>query len=123
MNSCKVRFNLSAGPRYMKWKIETPDAVSYLDPSEVKIVMHRCTLKNRSKAAKKIYEGAHKVVCSWILCERIEIQQPDELQVNTVDQVYYNPRISPNWIFRGENADSLAFDKLVTSGRNVYSEI
>jgi hypothetical protein len=122
MKSIKVRFNLGAGANFMKWKIERPDGViSYHSPEDVQLIMNVCVLKNQKSTALKIFNGSNKTVCSWILCESIEIltngvstHHPDS------ERVSYNPRISPNWIYRGSIADGMRFDKLITSGNKVY---
>ena len=122
MKSIKVRFNLGAGANFMKWKIERPDGViSYHSPEDVQLIMNVCVLKNQKSTALKIFNGSNKTVCSWILCESVEIlangvstHHPDSARVS------YNPRISPHCIYRGSIADGMRFDKLITSGNKVY---
>ena len=122
MKSIKVRFNLGAGANFMKWKIERPDGViSYHSPEDVQLIMNVCVLKNQKSTALKIFNGSNKTVCSWILCESVEIlangvstHHPDS------EMVSYNPRVSPNWIYRGSIADGMRFNKLVSSGNKVY---
>jgi hypothetical protein len=114
----RVRFNLGAGPRYKKWKIEWPDkGVEYLEPAHVSLQMRGCVLRNRAASARKIFEGHSKFVCAWIECESITITDPV-----TVDgpQVKYNPRVSPNWELAGSNVDGSQFNQLITNGRSVF---
>lgn len=122
MKLSKVRFNLSRGTRYMKWKVETPEGVAYLDPDKHQLLLSNCQLKNNAKTATRIHEGANKTVCSWISCDEVQILEAGCLSMlNTEDRVHYNPRITPNWVFRGENADGLRIPTIVSSGRNVYA--
>ena len=122
MKSIKVRFNLGAGINFMKWKIERPDGnVSYHSPKEVQLVMAGCVLKNQRSTALKIFQGANKTVCSWILCESIEIRVPTISKINELDRVSYNPRVTPNWIFQGSVADGTRFNNLVSLDNKVYN--
>lgn len=122
MKSIKVRFNLGAGVNFMKWKIERPDGViSYHSPEDVQLIMNGCVLKNQKSTALKIFNGSNKTVCSWILCESIEILTNGvSTHLQDSERVSYNPRVSPNWIYRGSIADGMRFDKLITSGNKVY---
>ena len=122
MKSIKVRFNLGAGKNFMKWKIERPDGeISYHSPDEVQLVMHKCVLKNQNATALKIFQGANKTVCAWILCESIEILTPGvSTHLQDSKRVSYNPRLAANWMYRGFVADGMRFNKLVSSGNKVY---
>ena len=122
MKSIKVRFNLGAGANFMKWKIERPDGViSYHSPEDVQLIMNVCVLKNQKSTALKIFNGSNKTVCSWILCESIEILTNGVCpKVQDSDRVSYNPRLSPNWIHRGFVADGMRIHKLVSWGNKVY---
>jgi len=124
MKTIKVRFNLGAGKNFMKWKIERPNGeISYHSPEEVRLVMTGCVLKNQRTTALKIFEGANKTVCSWILCDDVEIVDHVCLtNMNDSERVSYNPRVTPNWMFRGSVADGMRFGKLVSLGNKVYSK-
>ena len=124
MKSTKVRFNLGAGKNFMKWKIERPNgSISYHSPEEVQLIMSGCVLKNQKTTALKIFEGANKTVCSWILCDEVEIiNNPGLVEVNDSERVSYNPRVVPNWMFRGSIADGMRFNKLVSLGNKVYTK-
>jgi hypothetical protein len=112
----KVRFNLAKGKNFMKWKIEYPDGnKEYLSPTENQLVLHNVLLKNYKTVAKKIFDGHGKVVCAWAICESIEIirkapfNQFDQDQSNKLN---YNPKITPNWVHNGCNADGKVFKKV-----------
>jgi hypothetical protein len=123
MKTIKVRFNLGAGKNFKKWKIERPNGggISYHSPEDVQLIMSGCLLKNQETTALKIFDGANKTVCSWILCESIEIVANGvSPQLPNSEMVSYNPRVSPNWIYRGSIADGMRFNKLVSSGNKVY---
>ena len=52
----------------MKWRILSPDgSVEFLEPAKVQLIMTGCTFKNSKRAAQKIYDGANKTVCAWVL--------------------------------------------------------
>lgn len=98
----KVRFNLSKGKNYMKWKVEYPSGeVSYYHPTDIQLVMKKCQLKNNRVAADKIYNNqTHKVVCAWILCEDIDVKFDGFTAYDTMrlDRLKYNPRKLPYWV-------------------------
>jgi hypothetical protein len=85
--------------------------------------MSGCVLKNQKTTALKIFEGANKTVCSWILCDEVEIiNNPGLIKANDSERVSYNPRVVPNWMFRGSIADGMRFNRLVSLGNKVYTK-
>ena len=122
MKSIKIRFNLGRGKNFMKWKIQYPNGeIEYHNPTDVQLLMHDCTLKNRKKTAQKIFDGGEKVVCAWILCKSLEIKINDFVQADLHgERVRYNPRVTPHWMLNDENVDGLHVDKLVTVDYGVY---
>jgi len=120
MKRYKVRFNLGRGVRYLKWKIEHPDKQpEYLDPNEVQLVLRNCELKNNQTSSQKIFDGANKRVCSWVLCESMEIKRKD-FSSHSENQIRYNPRVQPNWLLNGENVDGEKFDTIISDGRRLF---
>lgn len=118
--SIKVRFNLGKGKNYMKWKVQHPDGSSqYYNPNEFQLVMSDCTFKNHKSTAQKIFDGAHKTVCAWILCKDIVIRSTDFIKDES-RRVRYNPRVQPNWIFDGQIMDNDGAPKLHTIDYGVY---
>jgi hypothetical protein len=121
MKRIKVRFNLSAGKNYMKWKIEYPNKkVEYLDPNAVQLIMKGCTLKNHRKTAQKIHDGAHKTVCAWVLCDSINIDYLSYIEPKPDTQLKYNPRVSPNWMFKNDNVDNFSTDEIISLGNKLF---
>jgi len=120
MKSIKVRFNLGAGKNYMKWKIEYTDGkVEYLHPTDVQLMMHDCTLKNYKKTAEKIFNGADKTVCAWVLCKQIEIKTSN-FEPETQNKIRFNPRVQPNWILNGDIVDGMKFDNIISVDYGLY---
>lgn len=122
----KVRFNLGKGVNYMKWKIQYPNgAVEYASPTSTQLVMKGCTLKNSKKTAEKIFNGEHKTVCAWILCDSIQVkfdgfEAYDRYNCPTLK---YNPRVEPNWVYnynRNINADNLSFIEIGSIGSKLF---
>jgi hypothetical protein len=120
----KVRFNLSSGKNYMKWKIEYPDGTKeYLSPSECQLIMYNALLKNYKTVAEKIFNGGEKVVCAWIMCESIEIirEHPFTLiNEGEINRLSYNPRITPNWVCNGCDVDGFEFNKVISINNKLY---
>lgn len=121
MKSIKVRFNLSRGENYLKWKVEYPDGkVMYYYPTGTQLVMGDCTLKNYKKTAEKIHNGANKSVCAWVLCKTLELKFDNFIQDETT-QVRYNPKVRPNWIVNGEMSDGKKFDSIHSIGYSLFT--
>lgn len=125
MKKIKVRFNLGAGKNYMKWKVESPSGISYHDPNEVQLVLAGCTLKNRRSTAQKIFNGTHKTVCAWILCDSISINYLDHpnhrMAPNFDKQLKYNPRVAPNWVLNDENVDNTNLNHVYSVNNKLYT--
>lgn len=124
MKRIRVRFNLSRGKNYMKWKIEYPDkTVAYYDVTEAQIIMRNCELKNYRNIANKIYSGANKSVCAWVLCEDAFVKHNDFIKDEGYDRVKYNPKVQPYWIYKDELADGMFFKSLVSIDYGLYCMI
>lgn len=122
MKMHKVRFNLSRGVNYMKWKITYPDGrVEYHTPDAIQITMQNCQLRNNRKTAEKIYAGENKSVCAWILCESLAISNPKQLE-NHTNLLRYNPKVKPYWYIQGDDssADNHYFNTLSTYGKQIH---
>lgn len=115
----KIRFNLGRGVNYMKWKVEYPDKrVEYLDPEKVQLIMYNCTLKNNRKVAQRILDGEiTKMVCAYILCERLEILTENFLEESNIS-VRYNPKVFPYWTVGGSPSDSTEIYGMIFSVGN-----
>jgi len=120
----KVRFNLGRGANYMKWKIQYPNGVvQYHNPNEVQLVMRGCQLRNHKGVAQKIFDGANKTVCAWVLCEQIDVIKDTFACVDTIwDRIRYNPRVQPNWMFNGNIADNQYFGTIASVDYGLYTK-
>ena len=115
----KVRFNLGRGVRYMTWKIEniTTKKSIYLDPNEVSLTLVNCTLHNNRNRSEEIFLGAHKSVCSWVLCDKILIDAPRNI---SGERIKYNPRVAPHWVHNNKDVDGAEYDILKTNKKAIY---
>lgn len=117
----KVRFNLGRGSNYKKWKITYPEGlIVYHNPNEVQLVLKNCRLINQKSQSKKIFEGANKRVCAWVLCEEIEIHFGKPFNVSENPEIRFNPKIKPNWILDGVVSDNLLISEVVTDENKLY---
>ena len=117
--SIKIRYNLGRGENYMKWKIEYPNKeVIYHNPNDVTLVMKNCKLKNSKATAKKIFAGAHKTVCAWILCDELTITKPTDQITN--ETISYNPRVMPCWQHSDDDVDDKTYVCLYTIDNTIY---
>lgn len=120
----KVRFNLSKGKNYMKWKIWSKTGTEYHSPDKVQLIMKNCTLKNNRKTAEKILAGEHKEVCAWIVCESISFKHKgiDNFAVpNKVEPITYNPRVKPHWVYDSLDADGKSFSTIVSFNNKLFT--
>ena len=121
----KVRFNLSRGENYMKWKVTYPDKrVEFFSPTEVQLVMNKCHLKNHRKVAQKIFDGGEKVVCAWVLCEEIKVLTHGFNQTDLnpdAKLVKYNPRVKPNWVMGDTVVDDVKFNRIESVDFGLYA--
>lgn len=122
MKRTKIRFNLGRGKNYMKWRIIHYDGrVEYLDPTEVQLVMTNCVLNNSKLAAERIFNGGNKTVCSWILCDNLEIRYNNFNQSDIKGRrLRYNPRIAPNWLICKINIDGTRHSRIESVGHKLY---
>lgn len=120
MKSTKVRFNLGKGQNYMKWKVEHPDGrVEYHHPTDVQLVMEDCLLRNHRKTAKRIFDGAEKTVCAWVLCKSIQIRKGD-FYLDNEHRLRYNPRVQPNWLLGNKIVDGERFEGIFSVDYGLY---
>ena len=121
-SNIKVRFNLSAGKNYMKWKVEYPDRKpEYYDPKEFQLVLGGCVLKNHKTTAQKIHDGAHKTVCAWVLCQMISIHKAGAVEITeNCYQIKYNPRVRPNWMWDEEVMDGCNLHTMVSDVNRLH---
>jgi hypothetical protein len=119
MKRIKVRFNLGRGKNYMKWKITYQNGdTQYLDPNDVQLNLYCCQFKNNKSIAQRIYDGGHKVVCAWVLCDDIIIN--DIYNSDDGVEVSYNPRVIPNWMSEGVDFDNKSTDRVFSIGKRLY---
>jgi hypothetical protein len=125
----KVRFNLGRGENYMKWKVEYTDGtVSYYSPTDYQLIMKNCVAKNNKKTAEKIFNGEHKTVCAWILCDSIDIKFDNFEQHDLGNpRLKYNPRVAPSWmlepgdgVHRPLNVDNEYYNQISSIDYRLY---
>jgi hypothetical protein len=121
----KVRFHLGKGEHYMHWQIvdKESDLVMYYNPEEQGLLLHNCTLKNHMGTAEKIFRGANKSVCAWVLCEDYELTHQYHSS-QSAHQLYYNPRELPFWHVPKRtyhNLDNCFIKAIRTNGRTLWS--
>lgn len=117
----KIRFNLSRGKNYLKWKVEHPDGkIVYYNPIGSQLIMHDCTLKNYSKVSERIFKGRNKSVCAWVLCNTIELRHDNFLRDKTT-RVKYNPRVQPNWMIDDQVSDNIKLGSVYSIDYSLYT--
>lgn len=117
----KVRFNLSRGANFMKWKVEYNGHVEYLDPEHTQLVMYNCKLHNNKSTAQKIFAGENKSVCAWIRCAGLCVLY-DHLFVGQNDnhKLSYNPKRKPYWCCDNNDVDGNTYKSIHSNGRELY---
>ena len=129
MSKYKVRFHLGKGKHYRHFQITYPDGRrDFFNPEDNFILMRNARLYNNCKVAKKIYMGQNKTVCSWIVCDDIEVKgvlgylfSSEEMPKGEGHtEIIYNPRNNPHWLENGQNVDSKDYELLYTVGNGVF---
>lgn len=120
----KVRFNLG-GDNHLTWRIEnlTTGEVQFLRPSEVRLRLSGCKLVNQVGTAKKIYEGADKTPCAWIICDDVYINTAGP-PVGDLVGIIYNPKRLPFWTWtksEGQNIDGAIFKEMTTLQNKLFT--
>jgi len=115
----KLRFNLSKGNNFKKWKLYTEDTILYYEPNDISFMLKNAKLHNSFKTATKIFNGENKSVCSWIECDDIQIVETSE--PNPDLELKYNPKIAPYWRNHlDENVDGSTYNYLLTFKNKIY---
>jgi hypothetical protein len=115
----KVRFHLGAGKHFKHWRIQYPNGVvQYVHPDSCQLHLIEGELRNGKKTAQKIFDGGEKVVCAWVLCE--EVRCRDMIYGLSGEAITYNPRVTPNWVFNGKNADGHKFGFIYSIGNKLF---
>jgi hypothetical protein len=122
----KVRFHLGRGEHYYHWRVQSPEGiVTFYSPEKYNFLMYNCKLKNNAKTAEKIFNGKSKSVCAWIECETLElldiIENKPALSRCKYEQLRYNPKVSPHWLFRGSIVDNQIFHCCITNNNKIFS--
>ena len=123
----EVRFHLGRGEHYMHWQIKIMQGSKkvdeyYYDPFYYQLEMFGCKLVNKANKAKKVHEAGVKDVSGWVECEEVAIN--NEIGVDNLEKLYYNPIRDPMWRREsdcGEFAwDGSEYATLITHGKQVY---
>ena len=119
----KIRFHLGAGENFMTWRVEdtATNHVHFFNPNNYELKMDNCKLYNHKSTAEKIYDGANKTVCAWIMAERVDIRYKSSDEPDADKRLTYNPRVATNWMDSdGNNIDKAEFNSLATSGKKLF---
>lgn len=123
----EVRFHLGRGANYMHWQIKIMQGKEkvdeyYYDPFYYQLELIGCKLINKVNKAKKVHEAGVKDVSGWVECKEVIIN--NEIGVDNLEKLYYNPIRDPQWrrdSDSGEFAwDDSEYSTLITQGRQVY---
>jgi len=118
----KVRFNLARGKStFLKWQVRDNMGISHnYEPSEVTLIMTDCKLQNNKKAAQRIFDGANKTVCAWLLCNHVEVVEKESLVGTKDGHLMYNPRKCIHWVMDGVDMDGEILPMIYSNGRELY---
>lgn len=113
-----VRFHLGNGRHKGHWQVRAGRRVRYYDPAKVNLTLRGCRLVNKPATARRICGGENKTPCAWVACESVDAAPS---RAASGELVRYNPRVAPNWVYRGGNADGMTFAVLTTCGKHVLA--
>lgn len=122
----KIRRNLAKGAEYGFLQISESDTnsklgatIAMVDPSKYSIEMYDCILWNVKGTAQKIFEGAYKERCAWIVCDSFEVV--DLVGPISDNELAYDPRLAPHWLDNDLNdVDKTSHEIIVSSGVQMY---
>ena len=81
-----------------------------------------CKLINKVNQAKKVHEAGVKDVTGWVECRDVRIN--NEVGVDNLEKLYYNPLRDPHWRRESDNNefiwDNSEYATLLTNGKQVY---
>lgn len=132
MEKYKLRFNLSKGENFKKWKLTHPSGhVEYLDRDSFSAVLKDAKFRNHRGTANKIFEGANKAVCSWIEFKSIDILKKPSNVDRSHTKLYYNPKHLPFWttfVNSGStktsvNLDNSSHEEVLVNGTEIFAEL
>ena len=121
----RVRFHLQRGEHYMHWQVRGWDgSVQYFDPNEYQIEMLGCNLVNKIGVAKRVNNEGVKDVCGWVECDNYHVYPSDNVSIEGMESLSYNPIKDIHWRRSGDDGDfdwdNYYFDWLLTNGNRVY---
>lgn len=125
-----IRRDLKKGPTYGHWQIsecktrsKLGKAIAYIDGSKFSLLLNSCYLHNSVATATKIFKGAYRERCAWIVCESYEIVL-NEKNLSYVQsccaEVSYNPKKSPHYLCDGVNVDKTEHGLIQTINYQMY---
>lgn len=120
----RVRFHLGRGKHFGHWQIKRPDgSTDYADPATAELLMERCRLTNQRGASNRIFAGANKQPCAWVVCDRLTIRQAGATCPQPGEQtVAFNPRTAPHWRdCSGRDIDGATFARVISRGRALFA--
>ena len=97
--------------------------IALIDGKKYSLIMKECFLYNSLGTSTKIFEGrnlpkqVYKKPCAWIVCNSFEVV--DTLKP-TLNEVTFNPRISPNFMLNDTNVNKTNHNILISSGCRIY---
>lgn len=119
-----IRRDLKGGKTHGFWQIskcrirsKLGKAIEYIDGKKYTLILKGCYLHNSVAAAKKIFEGADRERCAWIVCDSFEI-----VPIKDIDgiEISYNPKKSPHYLCDDENVDKTEHDCITTKNYQMY---
>ena len=122
-----IRRDLKKGSTYGFWQIrkcitrsKLGELVGYVDGSKKSIVMYECYLHNSVATSTKIFKGANKSRCAWIVCDNYKIIDPIS-DTSRLPEITFNPRVCPNYMCEGDNVDKTEIFEIVTKDYRLFA--
>ena len=120
----RIRFHLARGENYKNWQVIDYPKISYYNPFEHNLILKDCVLKNQRKTAEKIFNGANKTVCSWIVFKELTTVINSNFDKKKYKKIFYNPKKNPYWTDDEGNAiDNSRFKEIRSINKELYALI
>ena len=82
--------------------------------------MYECYLHNSVATSTKIFKGANKSRCAWIVCDNYKIIDPIS-DTSRLPEITFNPRVCPNYMCEGDNVDKTEIFEIVTKDYRLFA--
>jgi hypothetical protein len=91
--------------------------IEYINPENFNLILTGCKFYIRKATTQKIFDGANKEVCGWIICEDYKTE-PSKIVKGA--ELKFNPRKGVNFTADGETVNDAKPQEIRTYKTNLF---